>query len=431
MLDRGRYRADTRMRILLVNTSFPPEVGSAAHLYYDLAEELTARGNSVAVATSLPRYYRMPLDKNGCYHQAEVARKEILGSIDVLRIWTPRMPKDILALRGLEMFVDPIFLFFSIVRIMKRFNPDVALVYSPPLPLAGAAVIGGKISEVSVVTNIQDLYPKCVVDVGLLRNRVLIRIFEFIERFVYSHSRKISVHSLGNRDYVALTSGSPNKVEVIFNTSGLPSEDHELGRSLSQLLGFAVDGRFVAAFAGTMSYGQGLDVVLDAAKMLRVHRDILILMIGQGTERDRLEDKARSMGLDNVKFVDFLPRPQYYEVMKAVDAALVVLRADISPQVIPGKIQELMQIGKPLIASVPSSGDAADLIRKAECGIVVDAGNSSEIADALVRMRDDAELKTIMGNNGRSFARANFTIDAFASAYERLFTTIAHTKSGE
>ena len=193
------------MKILILSEAFPPETKSASTLFFELAESLVKKGHQVSVITRMPRYNVA----DGTDLSAIPAR-ETLAGIKVYRCKTPPLARTIPLIRGLEHFILGWIFFWGGLFITR---PDVVLVYSPPLPLGITGYWLGRIKRCPVVVNIQDLYPQTVIDLGLLKSKLLIGVSRAMERFIYRQSNALTVHSDGNKEYV-VAQGASRKSEI-------------------------------------------------------------------------------------------------------------------------------------------------------------------------------------------------------------------------
>ena len=220
---------------------------------------------------------------------------------------------------------------------------------------------------VPVVVNIQDLFPQCAIDLGMLHSRLLIRFMEAIEGNVYRRSDMITVMSDGNRDFVIEKGGRPDRVLTVFNW--VDTDEIRPGKRLNEFRRVHELGdKFIVLFAGTMGWSQGLDGVVDAAQLLAGDPEILFLFVGDGVEKDRTIERSR--GLPNVRFLPMQSKETYPQVLAACDAGLVTLRPEVLTPTVPSKINTILAAARPLIACLPP-GDAPQLILDAQAGLVV------------------------------------------------------------
>lgn len=410
------------MKILLLTAYFPPDTGSAAHLFYELGTALVHRGHHVTVITSMPGYHTQgPLEK---YEGKKWVRENING-MSVVRVTTLQLPRHLMVARALWQFSGAAAFFVAGLRLPAH---DVAIVYSPPLPLGLTAWGLRRLKGIPFILNVQDLFPQSIIDLGLLKNQWLIRLFEAMERFVYRQADLITVHSEGNRQHVLqkMEGKSNEKVRVIPNWVDTdfirPSErmnrfreEHGLGNA------------FVVSFAGVLGYSQDLDVVLEAARLIGAGpqtSEILFLIVGDGVEKPRLERKAREMGLSNVRFLPMQPRDRYPEVLHASDVCLATLHAEVKTPVVPSKILSIMAAGRPVVAALNLDGDAPRLIAEARCGLCVPPEDPKALAEAILRLYHDPRLREELGGNGRRYAEKHLSLAACVERYEALLREV-------
>jgi glycosyltransferase involved in cell wall biosynthesis len=352
---------------------------------------------------------------------------EDFDGIRTLRVKVPNFARQIPIFRALWQFsLACSFLFLGL--LVNR--TDVILIYSPPLTLGITAWMLSRLKGGAFILNVQDLFPQSVIDLGILKNRILIQFFEAMERFVYLHAIAITVHSEGNREHVIGKGTKPEKVQVIpnwvdtnFLTPGAKSNN------FSQK--FGLDNKFVVSFAGVLGYSQDVDVVLEAAHRLRTYPDILFLIVGDGVEKTRLEKKARDLNLDNVRFLPMQPRSIYPQVIQASDISLVTLHDFVKTPVVPSKILSIMAVGRPVVAGMDLAGDAPKLIDQARCGITLPPGDVEGLTEAIVKLYRNRELREELGRNGRRYAEEHLSLTIAGRAYEEMFTRLsAYTPTG-
>jgi colanic acid biosynthesis glycosyl transferase WcaI len=392
------------MKILLISPYFPPEIGSAAHLYFDLAQALRHRGHEVTVLTGTPRYHVVEKPRQ-IRHKLLI--KEDFQGLKVIRAFNLDIPWDIPILRGVDQFVSA---FFSGLVGLGLPPFEVALVYSPPLPLALAALAFCRLRGQPLAVNIQDLFPQSAIDLGVLKNPFLISIFRNLESFLFRNADLLVVHSEGNRRYILERGGKPDKVSVVshwIDTQTLKPASRQNGLRTS----LGLQKHFVVSFAGVMGYAQDLETVLTSAEILRDQQHIAFLLVGDGVNKPKLTRWAQQKGLPNVHFLPMQPKEKYPEVLAASDLCLVTLRPEMKTPVVPSKIMSIMAAGRPILASLPLESDAPQLIREARCGLCLPPGDTQAMAQAISRLRADQTLRRNMGAEGRRFAVKHFSLE--------------------
>ena len=408
------------MNILLISAYFPPDVGSASHLFADIGEELVRRQHEVTVLTNYPSY-NVDLNTLPARYRTGRGMKEQYEGMTVIRTKPLGMPRHIPWLRGLDQVSSAMQFVLAGLRFGGS-KPDVILVYSPPLFYGVTALALRVFTGAKVVLNIQDLFPQSAVDLKLLKNRFLIGLFRTLESSLYRRVDHVTVHSPGNQAHVERHGGrggrvtvAPNVVDTEAIRPGSRENDFRRRHGISATT-------VVFSFAGVLGYSQDLDTVIEAARALGSAHNLVVYIVGDGVEKPRLVQKAG--GLDNVRFLPMLPKSGYAELLHASDVGLVTLRAAVRTPVVPSKILSLMAAGRAVLAALPLDGDAPRLIGEAECGRCVEPENAPALAEAMVALAKDPAMMAEFGRHGRSYAEHHLTVGASASLYEQIFQTL-------
>ncbi|MBI4454648.1 MAG: glycosyltransferase family 4 protein [Acidobacteria bacterium] len=409
------------MRILFLNTSFPPMARSAAHLFHNLGCNLVSFGNTVSVVTELPWRRLGSAECADKYRNARFWLPEKMNGMNVIRVRGFPFREGGLIGRGVNALLLPL-TFYLGARSMGEH--DVALVYCPPVTLGLAAFLIKQLHRMPFVFNVQDIYPQTLIDLGLMKNRLLIRFFEWVERFSYSRAAAIVVHSEGNRQYLIHRRGvSAEKVEVIPNWV-----DIDLFRQSDPENGFrekhGLGSKFLVCYAGTMGYAQDLGPIIQAAKELQEIDDIRFLLIGEGVRAIEWRRMAERLCLDNVQFLPLQPPSVYPSIVAACDVGMVPLTTQLRTPVVPGKLLDFMGARRPVIATVNADGDTSQIIREANCGYAFSPDDGHSVAAAILTLYRNPTIAHELGQNGGTYAESHFSLSVCAAKYEALFKRI-------
>ena len=229
-----------------------------------------------------------------------------------------------------------------------------------------------------------------------------------------------------NRKIVAKTAGNSDKVTVVYNWVDTDYiRPGERGNEIRKE--FGLGDKFVLTFAGCIADSQDMDIILNTAKKLAGEKDLLFLIAGNGPKFADTERKIGEQALDNVMIVPILPRDRYVKLLAASDVALVTLNPRVTTPVVPSKMLSIMSAARPIIASLPLSGDAPGFIREAGCGLVVPAGDNAGFLAAVKKLQADPGLRKKMGAEGRKTVVEKYSLQAAARVYEDIFEkVIAH-----
>ncbi len=404
------------MRVLLLTDAFPPEVRSSSHLMYELAEDLARGGHAVSVVTCAPRYNLAPGDLNRPW-----SAREKMNGVEVVRVPAPAIHHVSHWRRGLGQLLLPV-AFYRAARQLER--ADAILVYSPPLTLGVAAHWLARRWGSAFVLNVQDLFPQNAIDLGALRNPLLIAFFRWLERYVCRRAAAISVHSASNAAWLRAQGIAAAKLHVIPNWVDLePFAREEAGGRFRRELG--LEDRFVVLFAGVMGYAQDMEMIVEAAARLAGEPRVIFLLVGEGSERAGVERRVRELGLDNVRLLPFVSRQDYPALVAASSVGLVTLKQTMKTPVVPSKLATYMAAARPVIASLNSESDACALIRQADCGLLVPPGDPDRLAAAVRGLLEHPQQAADLGARGREYARAHLARPIGTARYEALLRTVA------
>lgn len=403
------------MKILLVSVAYPPEIRSASHLMQELAMELQRRGHLITVATCYPRYNLA----NGSLDE-RVREFSIEGGIGVIRIKSPRHHKVNFFVRGISQLLLPYF-FLAKLRKYLSDGVDVVLVYSPPLPLWYVGKWVKRICGAKFILNIQDIFPQNAIDIGILNNSLLIKFFERIEKKAYQDAHIITAHSAGNREFLINAKGlSPDNTITLHNWIDLEATEERQRKSRFRER-YGLENKFIFFFGGVIGPSQRLDLIIEAAKELRRVNDLVILILGDGTEKSRLQRLTHDFALGNVVFQPFVSKDDYRLLLQEVDVGLVCLSTKNKTPVVPGKILGYMAAGLPVLAFLNRESDGHHIIRKANCGFSEVSDDAGKAVSLMLKMYKEKQSLREYGENGFRYATEHFSKEVCVDKLESLF----------
>lgn len=349
--------------------------GTGLARFEDLARAWSASGVDVSIVTSDLEH--------ATGEKLEVARgklvtRERVEGADVSRVWTPPLDKSRALLRILR---DVAYAAgASVVSLVARRRPDAVIASSPPLFTALGGLLVARIRGARFVFEVRDLWPDFAIEFGALRGAPASLALR-LERFLYRRADLIVVVTPGFKERIAAKGIEPEKIVVMPNgvdrTTFVARTPRERTR---QELGW--EGRFVAIYAGVHGPAQALSQVVGAAQQLASEASVLFVLVGDGEEKPALMAAAQRAGLANVRFMDPVARERIPDLLAAADVGLVVLK-DLPAfrHVYPAKLFESMGAGLPTIFA--GSGDAADLVARAQGGVAVPPERPEELAAAV------------------------------------------------
>jgi len=401
------------MKILLLTQWFDPEPHFKGLLF---AKALQARGHSVQVLTGFPNY---PGGKVYPGYKIRLWQREVMEGVPVLRV--ALYPSHSRSAIGRAMNYISFALSASILGTLLARKADVAYVYHPPITIGLPAICLKYLRRIPFVYDIQDLWPDTLTATGMVRSSRVLKLLGWWCRRVYRASNRIAVLSPGFKKRLRERGVPEGKISVIYNWS------HPVAKAPSNnTLERQVQGKFVILFAGNMGAAQGLDTVLDAAKLVGIkYPAVCFALAGSGVDDERLRQRVKSEGIENVIFLGRWPPKAMGTLYTRADALLVHLRDEPLFEItIPSKTQTYLAAGKPIL--IGGRGDALDLVRAAQAGIVFAPGHAAAMAEAvdtLLAMSQSERER--MGCAGQAYYDTYLSLAAGVRAFEEEFARAA------
>ena len=410
--------SDKPFRILYISQYFPPEMGAPSARVHELSRRWVERGAAVTVLTAFPNHPDGIIPKE---YRGKVFMREEKDSIQVVRTFIyPAANRGFLR-RSLS-YIS--FLFSSIIQGAANIKkPDIIVATSPQFFVVIAGYLMSKIKNVPFVFELRDFWPESIVQLGLLKNRFLIRMLETIEMFLYKKAARI-VGVVDSFKDVLVSRGIPlEKIKIIKNGVDLklfnnPFNQIELKRKHN------LADKFIVGYIGTHGMAHALDKVLDAAALLRENNNIHFLFVGDGAEKDNLVKQKTELSLDNVTFQEKALKEQVPELYALADVLLVTLRKiDLFKNALPSKLFEIMAMGKPILLMV--DGEARAFVEEVDAGLYVEPENSAQLAEKIRDLLGHPEEARRLGQNGKTFVHKHFNRNHLADKYLVILKKIA------
>jgi colanic acid biosynthesis glycosyl transferase WcaI len=410
------------MKILYISHYFPPEVNAPAVRVSELGERWAENGAEVTVLTCFPNH---PTGVIPPEYRGKWFLREKHGSIDVVRTYVYAAPNKGFFKRILN-FISFMLsaIFIGSPSIGKQ---DVVIATSPQFFVAIAGYVISRLKRAKFIFEVRDLWPEEIMAVGVLKNRLAIRFLESIEMFLYRRADSVVAVAQGTIEILKKRGIPEEKMSLIPN--GVDLEffgGYADGKAIRERLGLGE--KFVVGYIGTHGMAHKLDVVLEAAAMLRHKKDIQFLFVGDGAEKRHLQELCTSFGLKNVLFHNQVSREKIPSLYAACDLCLVPLRkTELFTKNVPSKIYEIMASSRPIIIS--TDGESRKLVETAGAGYAATPEDSEDLARKIDLLYSRPGLCSEMGKSGYSFVLANYSRKRLAGEYYRLLDNMLNGQS--
>jgi colanic acid biosynthesis glycosyl transferase WcaI len=306
------------LRILIHGINFAPELTGIGKYTGEMAAFLATLGHAVRVVTAAPYY---PNWKVAAGYRAWAYRRETRQDMTIYRcpLWVPAQPTGISRLLHLASFT-----LSSLPALAGQiaWRPQVVITVAPALLAAPAAWLAGKLAGARTWLHIQDFELDAAVRLGMLPTLgSLIRpMVDRSESLFYRGFDRIS--TISQRMLQALwRKGIPRQKTVYFPNwvdtqaiyplpaggEKLPAVADPLGVPLTVKASAPMMGGCctIILYSGNMGQKQGLEVVVEAARLLVGQPELQFVLCGEGSARPRVERQAA--GLENVHFISLQP----------------------------------------------------------------------------------------------------------------------------
>jgi len=392
-----------------VGDTYLPERAAAAVRASELAERWHAQGHAVTVVTGNPHY---PEGKIFAGYPNGLFRRDEVHGVPVHRLFTVPYARSAIAKRIVNQF-----LFAFLPALLDRAGgADVVVATSPPLTIGVAGWLMARRRGVPLVFDVRDLYPASAVAAGVLREGPVLRAFEALEKFVYGRAARI-VAATGTLAREIVAQGVPEaKVSAIPNGANTERfRPAPRDPAVRARYGIPEDA-FVAGYVGLMGRMHGAEVIVEAAERLRDDPRIHFLLVGEGSDRSRMEARAREARLTNVTFGASVPPAEVPAVLCACDAGVATLAdTPLTRGSLPVKAFEQMACALPVVLS--GAGEFEEIVRSAGVGLTAAPGDATALARAVNALAGDPAGARAMGDKGRAFVEEHYDRRRLADAY--------------
>lgn len=388
--------------ILVVSQYFYPE----QFRINDICKEWVSAGHKVTVLTGVPNYPQGKFYKGYGLFKNNSERWE---DMDIIRL--PIIPRGsnpvMLSLNYLSFVISGFFW-----QICTQIKPDKVFVYEvSPMTQALVGVWLANRRKIPCYMYVTDLWPENFEYITGIHSKLIVTPIEWMVKYLYKSCKKIFISS---RSFVNSIKSKGIKEEKIVYWPQY-AEDFYVHKKISEIdknsIRIRQDGRFHILFAGNIGEAQGLDVLVDTAKILKDNgrNNVLFCIVGDGRHKATLmENVERQQVSEMFSFYPRIPAVQIPDVFAQTDAALICLsKSDVFALTLPAKTQSCLACGKPVIVS--ADGEIQNIIEEAMCGVAANANDAEALAEKIEDMLSWGEVELAqMSENAISYYSKNF-----------------------
>ena len=400
-----------RPRLLVFNQYYWPGVEATAHLLSELCEALAQDYDVTVVTGRLAGYDDAP----------DYERR---NGVAIVRVHSTALDRSRLHQRALNYFT-------YVARALRRglfsvARPDIVLSMTDPPMVGDVALLVARRFRAPLVVISQDVFPEIAVELGRLRNPMLVRLLDILTRFYLRRADRVVAIGERMKERLATKGAPPARITVIPNwvdTEAITPQPRD--NDWAQEHGLV--GRFVVMHSGNVGHAQDLDTLIHATAHVRELDKLSVVLVGTGARHADCVALAKRLEADMVSFLPYQPREVLPQSLASADVHFVGLARGLAGYVVPSRLYGILAAGRPVIAAADDDSETAQVVREVGCGIVIPPGRPDLLAAALRDLASGTHDLDEMGRRGRAYVEAEADREIAVERYRRLLAGLTHS----
>ena len=378
------------MKILYLTISFFEGEGT---LYQDLVNALTEHGHEVTIVRSTPFEQETKLIKRTEY-------------LSILNVRTPNPFEQNVFKKALNQISLSAFFKFAIVKFLSDRKFDVILYATPPVTLEKLILFLKKKYIAKTFLMLKDIFPQNAVDLNFFsKNSLIYKYYRMKEKKYYEISDFIGCMSHGNREYLLKHNRNIDKDKVLIFPNSISI------KKLPEVLTRKYEEKVIFIFGGNLGKPQGIPFLLDVIEHLRDYNKAEFLIVGDGTESRKIEERIEKSSLGNLRYSRNLPREEYERVLMEADVGLICLDSHFTIPNIPSRFQAYLKLSKPVLAITDRNTDIRDMIIDNECGWWVASDDLLSTTRLIKKICENREDLVVKSRNCQKYLCRDFDVE--------------------
>lgn len=390
------------MRVIYIHQYFRKPVNGGAIRSYHLAKSLVDNGVTVDLVTT---------------HNHNKIRVENVDGINVHFLPIKYDNKFSFFKRKISFLR---FMVMSYLYILKLDTPHYIYASSTPLTVGVTALALKKIKKIPYYFEVRDLWPEAPIQLGIIKNGIVKRLLQKMEKSIYKNASKIVALSPGMKEGVLKI--TPNKeVILIPNMSDCDFFEKE-EKNIKNTFYYGTGDKFVVSYIGAIGKVNNLDSLIDIAKECQDEeiKNISFLVAGRGADLKRLKDKANSLNIKNIRFLGFLNRKDVKKLLNVTDISFIsFLDKNILETNSPNKFFDSIASGK--LCVVNTKGWIKETIEEHEIGFYYNPKHPKQFVSKLKPFLENKVLLNSSKTNSRKLAENQFSKKIMCEKFTSLF----------
>lgn len=410
------------MRVLIISQCFFPEKTGISVTATDCARFVAEFGHEVSVICGMPFYPEWRVHEQ---YRRKLFCTELLESLTLKRVWlyvpaTASTMKRILHELSFSLFA-------GMRALFQRF--DLLICISPPLTAGFVAALISIIRRKRLWFFVQDIQPDAAVDLGMLRNKRIIELLFWIERFIYSRSEKVLVLSEGmarNLEAKGVPRSALLVIPVSVDIEELTPKSFGLSNFRRQ---YSLEEKFLVLYSGNIGVKQNPTIMVECARRLAHRNDIFFAVVGEGAMKKTVQDLIDEYRLANIRILPLRERSELGDMLTSADVLLAPQRKEVVDIVVPSKMIAYLTSKKPVLASAHAESEIARMLKENDAGVIIEPENVETMVEAILALKEDRQRGLEIGKRGYEFVSANFAHEVVKERfYKPLFSNSGNAK---
>ena len=403
------------MKIIFISIGMPDLSSLKEEMYADLLRELSSRNNSITVMAPKNGDEPSGLHQEGKFRVLRVKAGQFRGNI-------PFYKKGLRILQLSSKFKR------AYNRYLNKEKFDIVMMATPPSTLVDVVSLIKKRSGAKFYLILRDIHPeslnRTIISKNILeRNDVYdeckkpYKVNRFVWKLLYVRSQKlykianwVGCMSPGNIKYLDMIAPPSSIRKAVVLPNWNKEVDIQQADTVSVREKYGMAGKYIAIYGGVIGPAQGVWNIATLAKHYVDNPDILFLIIGRGYKKELLEKWAKEDHLDNMRFMEFMPKEDYENILQAADVGLISIDEKFSVPTCPSKVIGYMSMAKPVIAMFNKGSDYGEYyIDKPGCGLWSVGLDNEKMFSNFEWLYTHPEERKAMGKSGYDYYIKNLT----------------------
>jgi len=333
--------------------------------------------------------------------------------------------KDISKSNFIMRYLEEIYYSLKSVLYWKK-TKDVDIVFVRSCPTSIYSIILSKIFlRKPVLYGVQDMFPGSAVNSGVIKNKLIAKLFYSTQKLAYKCSDAITVISDDMKTKVVEQGVDEKKIHPIpnwFDDRSVQEVDWSDNRFVKKY-NLSSD-KFYVQYAGTMGYVFDYEMVLNVAEKLSDYKNIEFHMIGQGSQKEIFMKETKKRGLNNILFFPLEPQHMVSHVYSACSICLIPLKRGIIGNSVPSKAGLLMACNRTIVNSVDEDSNYYKMFNDNDIGISKSNNSPSEVAQSIIDLYNDRVKCDTLAKNGKKFGEKYYSRSVNTKKFMEVFNLI-------